>query len=609
MAAQLTIGRTASGLTIGGVGPLARASSGLGIGSPPRASIGGNLSGMVNAPSWTSGMTFMTGGTYDQQLLSAFADTHLDSVCQLDIDSPPSVQRMSGIICTIGPACRSVDVLDRMIQKGMNVARLNFSHGSHDYHRETIDNIRAAAARNPTRPVAIALDTKGPEIRTGVMKAGVNAEVELMASSVLTVTTNDDYKDACDEQFLWVDYKNIVNVVDVGKNIYVDDGLVSLVIVEKGPDFLRCTVENGGKIGSKKGCNLPGTPVDLPAVSATDRNDLAFGVEMGVDMVFASFIRSADGIDTIRRCLGPAGANIKIIAKIENDEGVKRFDEILETADGVMVARGDLGIEIPTHKVFLAQKMMIGRCNRAGKPVICATQMLESMITKPRPTRAESSDVANAILDGADCVMLSGETAKGRYPIETLETMHLIAREAEAAIYHSQLFNDLRLTTPRPTGIAHTTALSAVEATINCLAVAIVTVTATGRSAQMIAAYRPRCPIFAVTRDAQTSRQLHLHRGIVPLLFTEPRRPTWAEDLDCRLTFAIETGFERGVMKAGTPIVIVTGWRPGSGHTNTVRVVTLGEKWKKMALATAGKEQHIEEEEETAEPTDEPKFF
>lgn len=538
-------------------------------------------------------MTFMTNGSYDQQLLSAFAGTHLESLCDLDIDSSPNVHRMTGIICTIGPACRSVDVLDRMIQKGMNIARLNFSHGTHDYHRQTIENVRGAAARNPTRPVAIALDMKGPEIRTGVLKAGVNAEVELVANSRITVTTNDDYKDACDDQFLWVNYRNIVQVVDVGRNIYVDDGLVSLVVVEKGSDFLRCTVENGGMIGSQKGCNLPGTPVDLPAVSATDRNDLAFGVEMGVDMVFASFTHSADAVNTIRSCLGPT---IKVIAKVEDYEGVKRFDEILEAADGVMVERGDLGSEIPMEKVFLAQKMMIARCNRAGKPVICATQMLESMVTKPRPTRAESSDVANAVLDGADCVMLSGETAKGRYPIEALETMHLIAREAEAAVYHSQLFNELRLTIPRPTGIAHTAALAAVEATVNCLAVAIVTVTATGRSAQLMAAYRPRCPIFAVTRDRQTSRQLHLHRGIIPLLYREPRRPSWAEDLNCRLAFAVETGFERGVMKAGTPIVIVTGWRPGSGHTNTVRVVTLGDRRKKLVLATgAGREVNVEE--------------
>ncbi|KAI9512834.1 pyruvate kinase [Russula earlei] len=472
--------------------------------------------------------------------------------------------RKTSIIATIGPKVNTVEKLAELRRAGVNIVRMNFSHGEYEYHQSVIDNTRKMVAADPGgRPVAIALDTKGPEIRTGLMRNG--QDISIKADHEFIITTDVKYKDICDDKYTYVDYINLPKVTAPGKLIYVDDGILSLLVLSIDNTSVHVRALNNGTLSSRKGVNLPKTPVDLPALSEKDKRDLQFGVKNGVDMIFASFIRRAQDVRDIREVLGPDGASIKIIVKIENEQGVANFDEILKETDGVMVARGDLGIEIPASQVFLAQKMMIAKCNMAGKPVIVATQMLEY---NPRPTRAEVSDVANAVLDGADCVMLSGETAKGSYPIQS----------EWAAICYPPLYDELRNVTARPTETVETVAFAAVAAASEQGASAILVLSTSGNTARLISKYRPSVPIITVTRNEQTSRQIHLHRGVYPLWYTEPRGITshqWQTDVDNRIRFGLRNALILNLIKPGSTIIAVQGWKGGLGHTNTLRILSV----------------------------------
>ncbi|KAL5640975.1 hypothetical protein ACGC1H_001449 [Rhizoctonia solani] len=486
--------------------------------------------------------------------------------------------RKTAIIATIGPKVNNVEMLGKLRKAGMNVVRMNFSHGSYEYHQSVIDNVHKLIEQEPdARPLAIALDTKGPEIRTGLMRPGCD-DIKITAGHEFIVTVDPQYAELCDDKRLFMDYANLPAVTAPGKLIYVDDGILSLLVLSIDGKDVHVRAVNNGTLSSRKGVNLPKTPVDLPALSEKDKKDLQFGVKNGVDMVFASFIRRAQDVTDIREVLGPDGAAIKIIVKIENEQGVENFDEILREADGVMVARGDLGIEIPASQVFIAQKMMIAKCNIAGKPVICATQMLEVSPYNPRPTRAEVSDVANAVLDGADCVMLSGETAKGSYPIQSVLMMAETCYLAESAICYPPLYDELRAVTPRPTETAETVGMAAVAAAQEQGASAILVLSTSGNTARLISKYRPSVPIITITRNQQTARQIHLHRGCYPFWYPEPRgieAAQWQLDVDNRIRFGLRSALKLNIIKTGTTVIAVQGWKGGLGHTNTLRILSV----------------------------------
>lgn len=469
------------------------------------------------------------------------------------------------IICTIGPKTQSVEMLGNLINAGMNVMRLNFSHGSHEYHAQTIANLRSYLSSCEHPPtVAIMLDTKGPEIRTGKLQDG--KEVKLKKGSIFTFYT--DYSIVGDESQVSVSYSSLDSSVKIGDRILVDDGLIACDVLEVGPGFVQTVILNDGLLGEVKGVNLPKIKVNLPALTEKDISDLRFGIAQDIDLVAASFIRKASDVIEIRKLLN--NSNIKIISKIENEEGLENFDEILAVSDGIMVARGDLGVEIPVEQVFRAQKMMISKCNGIGKPCITATQMLESMIVNPRPTRAEATDVANAVLDGSDCVMLSGETAKGLYPIEAVKMMASICREAEADINYAEVYNTIRKNTKLPLTISEAIASSAVKTAWDIQAPIIIALSETGSTALAVNKYRPIPPVFGVTANQQVARQMQILRGIYPYLV--PTMCGTDQVVASAMKHAIST---KMVLKGDTAVVTSGVIEQVSGSTNVLRVLKI----------------------------------
>ena len=474
--------------------------------------------------------------------------------------------RKTKIVCTIGPASESIEKLTQLMEAGMNVARLNFSHGSHEEHAARITNIREAA-KQTGKTIAILLDTKGPEIRTHDFE---NGQAELKTGQEVIISMEQVLGTA--EKFS-VSYTGLYDDVDTGSRILIDDGLIELEVIGKATGEIRTKVLNSGLVKNKKGVNVPNVSIKLPGITEKDVQDILFGVEQGVDFIAASFVRKASDVLEIRELLEEKGAkHIQIIPKIENQEGIDNIDAILEVSNGLMVARGDLGVEIPPEEVPLVQKSLINKCNLQGKPVITATQMLDSMQRNPRPTRAEASDVANAIFDGTDAIMLSGETAAGQYPVESVKMMATIATRVERSLVYQDIFRK-RIEEVSPS-IADAICQSVAHTALSLDVVAIVAPTESGHTAKMISKYRPKSPIIAVSADDRVCRKLALVWGVQAYLAQDPVYST-----DEMLEGAIQASKETGIVKSGDTVVIAAGVPIGeTGTTNLMKVHVVGEQ-------------------------------
>lgn len=464
------------------------------------------------------------------------------------------------IICTLGPATDNEELLAEMLSAGMDVARFNFSHGSYAEHAMRLEMLRRASAKTGKTVAAIA-DTRGPEMRLGIFSEG---RVSLKEGDSFCLTTEEC---AGNERMAHVNYEGLPGELSCGDLILLADGLLSLRVERIRGSRIFTQVLSGGELSSRKRVACPGLELKLPFLSEQDRQDILFAAEHGMDYVAASFVQKKEDVFAIRQVLEEAGSGMGIIAKIENAAGVEHIDEIIDASDAVMVARGDLGVEIPTEAVPLVQKKIIALCNKAGKPVITATQMLESMVHSVRATRAEASDVANSIYDGSDATMLSGETASGKYPLESLRTMAKIAVATEASLDYADIFRRKGL--QERTGATEAISHAAVQIAHEIAAQAILTVTKSGFTARTIAKYRPRAPIVAVSPDIESVRAMRLFWGVEPLL------GAYSENSSELLRTALKIARSQGVVKAGAPVVITAGIPLGKeGNTNLIKVVT-----------------------------------
>jgi pyruvate kinase len=472
------------------------------------------------------------------------------------------------IICTMGPNTNDRELMKSLALHGMDVARFNFSHGDYEEQKARLDMLKGVREELDL-PIAALLDTKGPEIRTGVLEDG--KKVTLKEGDTYTLTTADIVGDATRGH---ITYEGLAKDVTKGNRILIDDGLIELEVVEVKGKEIVCNIVNGGELGEKKGVNVPNVKIKLPALTEKDKLDIQFGIEQGFDFIAASFVRTADAIKEIKEILASNGSNMAVIAKIENAEGIENLDEIIEVSDGIMVARGDMGVEIPAQEVPFVQKSIIDKCNVACKPVITATQMLDSMIRNPRPTRAEVTDVANAVYDGTDAVMLSGETAMGKYPVEALSMMASIVEETEKHLDYNA-FRQRRVSAANEHNVSNAVCYSSVATARDLQAKAIVAPSISGFTARLLSKWRPECLVIGLSPSSSALRQMQLYWGVKP--FHAKR----AESTDVLIYSSMELLKEKGIVEVNDTVVVTAGVvnpvrkHEAAAHTNIMRVVNV----------------------------------
>ena len=467
------------------------------------------------------------------------------------------------IICTLGPAVDNPEILKKLILAGMDVARINFSHGNYQDQEARIETFKKVREETG-KPVALLLDTKGPEIRIGKFE---NGAIELREGAIFTLVDEDILGD---QTRVSITYKNLYNEVHIGTQILINDGLIKIEVIEiKGTDII-CKVIDGGPLTNTKSINIPGMPINLPSPTDKDIEDIKFGIKSGFDYIAASFVRTPEDVLNIRKVLEENnGEHIKIISKIENRQGIDNFDKILEVSDGIMVARGDLGVEIPMEEVPIRQKEFIAKCNKAGKPVVIATQMLESMVHNPRPTRAEVSDVANAVYDMASCIMLSGESAMGEYPVECVETMVKICEAIEGSLKYWKRFKNKEHDCDN-TDYEYNLNYSTCSTAMDLCAKAIFAYTDTGRTAKMLAGFMPQCPIYVITSNKEVCKQLSMIWNTNTILVEQK------ENIDDMIDEGIKIAKEKGYIKEGDLVVIAGGASILAGHKHAKLNKTIG---------------------------------